>query len=229
MVNNERDDKKGVFEGAAQCSVDRRSIAACPLAFGEVGVKQRIKSVLNYKKPAFWIIIAALASCVVVAVCFLTNPVKPPVSFDNIQINWTKTLDMRGDDPVVRDLSEAEISELTDRLRDMKISRKDNDYEGFTPFYSLTINAQGMVQFKIAGYNSDRDNVALSYNGSYYRIDDKEFTQYLSRICAGEDITEAVEATAYVSLSCLYMNPLSSTFSDGDSGCRISSARTALR
>ena len=56
------------------CSVNRRMIAACPLAFGEVGVKDRVKSVLNYKKPAFWIIIAAIVACVAVAVCFLTNP-----------------------------------------------------------------------------------------------------------------------------------------------------------
>ena len=56
------------------CSVNRRMIAACPLAFGEVGVKDRVKSVLNYKKPAFWIIIVAIVACVVVAVCFLTNP-----------------------------------------------------------------------------------------------------------------------------------------------------------
>jgi len=56
------------------CSVNRRSIAACPLAFGEVGVKERVKSVMNYKKPAFWIILAAVITCVAVAVCFLTNP-----------------------------------------------------------------------------------------------------------------------------------------------------------
>ncbi len=56
------------------CSVNRRRIAACPLAFGEVGVKERVKSVMNYKKPAFWIIIAAVVTCVAVAVCFLTNP-----------------------------------------------------------------------------------------------------------------------------------------------------------
>ena len=56
------------------CSVNRRMIAACPLAFGEVGVKDRVKSVLNYKKPAFWIIITAVVACVIVAVCFLTNP-----------------------------------------------------------------------------------------------------------------------------------------------------------
>lgn len=57
-----------------KCSVNRRRIAACPLAFGEVGIKARVKSVMNYKKPAFWIILAAFISCVAVAVCFLTNP-----------------------------------------------------------------------------------------------------------------------------------------------------------
>ena len=56
------------------CSVNRRMIAACPLAFGEVGVKERVKSVMNYKKPAFWVIILAVIVCVGVAVCFLTNP-----------------------------------------------------------------------------------------------------------------------------------------------------------
>ena len=56
------------------CSVNRRMIAACPLAFGEVGVKERVKSVMNYKKPAFWVVVLAVIACVVVAVCFLTNP-----------------------------------------------------------------------------------------------------------------------------------------------------------
>ena len=57
------------------CSVNRRTIAACPLAFGEVGVKERVKSVMNYKKPAFGIVILAVIACVGVAVCFLTNPI----------------------------------------------------------------------------------------------------------------------------------------------------------
>ena len=57
------------------CSINRRTIAACPLAFGEVGVKERVKSVMNYKKPAFGIVLLAVIACVGVAVCFLTNPI----------------------------------------------------------------------------------------------------------------------------------------------------------
>ena len=62
------------MQALVACSVNRRMIAACPLAFGEVGVKERVKSVMNYKKPAFWVIIIAVIICLGVAVCFLTNP-----------------------------------------------------------------------------------------------------------------------------------------------------------
>ncbi|MBR5452712.1 MAG: hypothetical protein IKV54_01400, partial [Clostridia bacterium] len=66
--------KKGYSEALINCSSPSRLISACPLAFGEVGVKSRIKQVLNYKKPAFWIIILAIIAAVVLTVCLLTNP-----------------------------------------------------------------------------------------------------------------------------------------------------------
>ena len=56
------------------CSVPRKLFTACPLAFGETGVKARIRSVLNYKKPAFWLVLAAVLVSAAVAVCFLTDP-----------------------------------------------------------------------------------------------------------------------------------------------------------
>ena len=67
------------------CSVPRRMIAACPLAFGEVGVGARVKNALRYKKPAFWVVAASVAVCIVVAVCFLTNP-------ERATMKWAKSL-----------------------------------------------------------------------------------------------------------------------------------------
>ncbi len=61
-------------EALLNCSINRRIITACPLAFGEIGVKNRVKNVLNYKKPAFWIVAVAVIASITVAVCFLTNP-----------------------------------------------------------------------------------------------------------------------------------------------------------
>ena len=71
--------KADYSQALLNCSVNRSMIAACPLAFGEVGVKNRVKSVLNYKKPAFWIIIVAIIVSITVAVCFLTNPVNTSI------------------------------------------------------------------------------------------------------------------------------------------------------
>lgn len=67
--------KKPYSEALLNCSVKPRMIAACPLAFGEVGVKDRIKSVLSYKKPAFWIIVVAIVLCIAAVAFFFTNPV----------------------------------------------------------------------------------------------------------------------------------------------------------
>lgn len=66
--------KAAYSQALLDCSFPRKAVSVCPLAFGEVGVKERVKSVLYYKKPALWMVIAAAAVCIAVAVCFLTNP-----------------------------------------------------------------------------------------------------------------------------------------------------------
>ncbi len=68
------ENKRYYAEALLHCSVPRSSLAACPLAFGEVGAKKRIKSVLSYKKPTLWILIAAILIGTILAVCFLTDP-----------------------------------------------------------------------------------------------------------------------------------------------------------
>lgn len=68
------DGRRAYSSALLNCSIRRGSVAACPLAFGEVGVKARIKGIMNYKKPAFWVTLAAAAVCVAMAVCFLTVP-----------------------------------------------------------------------------------------------------------------------------------------------------------
>ena len=70
----DREDVAAYSQALLDCSFPRKRIAACPLAFGEVGVKERVKSILNYKKPAFWIILIAMIACAVLAVCLMTDP-----------------------------------------------------------------------------------------------------------------------------------------------------------
>lgn len=71
----DREQRAEYSETLLLCSSKRHNTAACPLAFGEVGVRERVKNVLSYKKPALWLMILAVVLCIAAAVCFLTDPV----------------------------------------------------------------------------------------------------------------------------------------------------------
>ena len=86
------------------CSMPRKAVITCPLAFGEVGVKERVRNALRYKKPAFWVVAASVAVCVVVAVCFLTNPPTDTdaaglVGFHREQVTYADVTDESGARP----------------------------------------------------------------------------------------------------------------------------------
>jgi len=66
--------RKAYSAALLRCAARRSGIAACPVAFGEISVKERIKMVLNYKKPGFWVTVIALIAAVAVGVCLLTTP-----------------------------------------------------------------------------------------------------------------------------------------------------------
>lgn len=68
------EEKKAYLTALLACSTQKKMVLARPLSFGEVGVKSRVKNVLNYRKPACWMIVIAVMACILVAVCFLTNP-----------------------------------------------------------------------------------------------------------------------------------------------------------
>ena len=70
----DKEDRQAYSAALLHCSVRHRAGAACPLAFGETGVKGRIKSVMNYKKPAFWIVLLAVAATIAAAICLLSVP-----------------------------------------------------------------------------------------------------------------------------------------------------------
>ena len=86
------------------CSMPRKAVITCPLAFGEVGVKERVRNALRYKKPAFWVVAVSVVVCTVVAVCFLTNPPTDTdaaglVGFHREQVTYADVTDASGARP----------------------------------------------------------------------------------------------------------------------------------
>ncbi len=68
--------RKAYSETLLKLNVRQKAVTACPLAFAENSVGGRIRSILNYKKPAFWLVVTALVISVVAAGCALTDPTK---------------------------------------------------------------------------------------------------------------------------------------------------------
>lgn len=93
VISQMNDDSKAAYlETLLLCSTNRKLILTCPLAFGEVGVKERVKSIINYKKPTFWIIGVAIAVCVILGIGFLTSP-KTEEKIDNVIFTYNETKD----------------------------------------------------------------------------------------------------------------------------------------
>ncbi len=192
-MNNEQ--RADYTQALVACSVDRRLIAACPLAFGEIGVKERVKSVMNYKKPAFWIVLASVIVCAVIAVCFLTNPIGFQFDVSANTIASANHFDMRNaDDPVAIEMTPAQISELNSRLAGVKNCKRSDKYAGLTPGYQISAQLQDGSYIRISGYSlSDNTMVDIEQNGKRYAVSGREFQEYLSRICAGGDVSAAFD------------------------------------
>ena len=152
------------------CSVPRRMIAACPLAFGEVGVGVRVKNALRYKKPAFWAVAASVAVCVVVAVCFLTNP-------ERATMKWAKSLRVedvarielfvmpQAIDKQYKDLDTEEIAEAVARInksRGWYVRSAEPLDGGSTALYVTTTDG---VRHTVV----NNGNVYLHIDGDAYR------------------------------------------------------------
>lgn len=102
------------------CSLHRRPISACPLAFGEVGVKDRVKSILHYRKPTFWVLLISAVVCGVLAVCFLTDPREdaasptevPALSTEATQVGEASTATVPTTEPGEVSANALQLSEL---------------------------------------------------------------------------------------------------------------------
>lgn len=144
-------------------SSGRNPISVYPVAFGEVSVKDRVKSVINYKKPATWIICISVFACIVLAVCFMTNPKESRRSNDIKAGKYIKT-DQNADPALYLSC----------------LSVNDDGTFSFSP--SIISSYMGIgtwetdgdyVVFKDKGMGDTRKQVFRNDNGKLYYVADK--------------------------------------------------------
>jgi len=158
------DSKKPYSMALLNCSVSRRSIAACPLAFGEVNVKNRIKSVLNYKKPAFWMIVLAVSVSGTLAVVFLTNPVTSDVS---------KIVDEKGYHILEQKPYEFAVTIPKDVLNEKAFTNEGQTFEKNEVIVYETETTNIYLE-KVMLSNESEEWLYLVFNCSYHDLDKNE-------------------------------------------------------
>ena len=172
-------------------STRKTAIAACPVAFGEVGVKQRVKNVLNYKKPGFWVIVGLIVVSVAVSVLFLTKPMKKTEAGkdvteasekgseeDTMDSQATTTSVSDESDPsepdTTTDSSSAQDSSSTEEPKTTAAPEVNEGIPGSRVAYVSEYSYQDSVKMEDEAVNADQ--LSLSHKRSFpmYRFDTKE-------------------------------------------------------
>lgn len=176
LKNGDAEMKKSYSEALINCSAPKHLITACPLAFGETGVKQRIKSILSYKKPTLWIIITALIISLVLSVCFMTNP-------DGMKID-----DIKGFEGIFSDVEKIQIfignghiytTEDTkpdlSEIKKVRIEKTPTD-DYFTPAYRIEIDDEITINIdeSFSRLYLQKNNGIIYPNISTYSIKNSE-------------------------------------------------------
>lgn len=209
-------------------AANRRFPSPSPLAFGESGVKGRIKNALNWKKPRTWVTIIAIVVCIVAIVVCAANPASHPR-------DWTKDLTMEDVDWAelrfyteewnYRSLSDDEVEELVGLLNSLRRSEmkqpSPRSVWAFPTERMVTICCDG-VEYKLNLGPSpmtlicNDENVAWGNDDPWF-VGNEELKQFIRDLPVGELPTEPSDGY-YQSIECLYMTPLSSALGKADSG-----------
>ena len=138
----EAEERKAYSAALLNCSANRAHYAACPVAFGEVDVKKRILSVLNYRKPGFWVSLISVIAIIFVAVCLVTSPKGEPEN--DASANAPEETLPAKETGFASNLSESEIAYTCEQAMNELLSRNSYsvhlDYSGYStnPHYGVS-------------------------------------------------------------------------------------------
>ena len=210
----EEPDKRAYSQALLNCAGPRRAVTACPVAFGEICVKGRIRRALRYKKPAVWVTAAAVVVCAAAAVCLLTNP------RDRTPYGWASRVTAGGLN--VTYLCEgnsaqtpAGMSGLTSRLAEQLNGLTEEDFP-LLENYAYNIFDQGRAPFRLqmgrtAGkrellYGGDSGYpLMLLYRGKLYGVNSEELLQTILEYTRGVQVVPAgTELALRMGLSGVY-------------------------
>lgn len=156
------------------CAVQKRTISACPVAFGETDVKGRIRNVLNYHRPAFWVTLVSIAACVITAVCFLTNPLAQSEPEEKVVVPGRYTYSGSTGNPYILELNEDGTFRYIegDFIGYIGTGQWEFDGERVT-LTDINLNPDRLTHFVI-------DGTSLIFDGESFDGDAPDMTDYIA-------------------------------------------------
>lgn len=156
-------EKKDYATALLECSIKGSRITACPVAFGEIGVKQRVKNAVSYKKPLLWIVIISIVICAVLPVVFLTSKKTRDNggNTDNSIDNNDNSNSSEENVPVVDEVLDENLTMLrrarkSDFIRFGKYEQDDNASNGPEDIDWIVIEEEGTKLLVISMYSLER-------------------------------------------------------------------------
>ena len=108
VLKNATPSQRAAYSRAlVSCAAQPKMAAVCPLAFGEVAVKERVKNVLNYKKPALWAVILLVVAAAIIGVCLLTKPAENDAGVPDAETLYALRTEYIGDNSAVSGILDA--------------------------------------------------------------------------------------------------------------------------
>lgn len=108
VLKNATPSQRAAYSRAlVSCAAQPKMAAVCPLAFGEVAVKERVKNVLNYKKPALWAVILLVVAAVIIGACLLTKPAGKDAGVPDAETLYALRTEYIGDNAAVSGILDA--------------------------------------------------------------------------------------------------------------------------
>lgn len=168
--------RKAYSMALVACAAKGHALGVCPVAFGEIDVKGRVKAVLNYKRPKFWIILLAVAALIAVAVCFLTSPAMTEEEIlDHFYAQMDKLQNQEQIHLIVTEELETDNPYLLDRQQEYWIS--GDDWYGVYA-YDFT---QGHYEIRVAQVDGIQkcckhsDDFEIADNGIWQDVDESDY------------------------------------------------------
>lgn len=231
VLSTEENIRKAYSTTLLSFAANRRFPSPSPLAFGEGGVKKRIKNALNWKKPRTWVTVIAIIVCIVVIIVCAANPAGHPYDWaGGLTAEEVERAELYVTDgnPQRRELTASEISELVAQLN--QVTRGEygtypkNSAWAFPTERMITLTCGGVEYVLNLGSEpltiSCKDESVDWRGETYWHVSNEALKSFIREL---EEPAERIDAsldnaTLYVSVDCVYQYPPISALMPDDSG-----------